>query len=500
MAGVVIVGYGMAGARLAAELCRRRPDRTVTVLGAEPHRAYNRILLSHVLAGRLTAAQIALPEPTGPGLDLRLGCPVAAIDPVAHTVTLPAGERLPYRQLVLATGGRPWIPPVAGLTDPLPERVAVFRGIDDCHRILCAARGARRAIVLGGGLLGVEAARGLALRGLSVEVVHTAGHLMQRQLDAPAGTVLATCLAGLGVTTHPGASTVAVDAGPGGVDVVLRDGRHLRADLLVVACGVRADVTLAARAGLAVDRGVVVDDQLRTSAPDVFAIGDCAQHDGTVGGLVAPAWEQARVVAEVLTGAGPGTRYRPTPPVTRLKAAGIDLVALGDSTAVGDATAVGDVSTVDGGELVVFSDPARGTYAKLVLRRGRVAGAIMLGDNPAVGRVIQLFDRGTPVPADRRALLLGRMVGGPATDGPDLASPALMPDGATVCRCNSVRKGDLVRAWRAGADSVDGLATATRATTGCGSCGDAVRGIADWLRAASGQPADAQGQAGRVAA
>jgi assimilatory nitrate reductase electron transfer subunit len=288
--------------------------------------------------------------------------------------------------------------------------------------------------------------------------------------------VLIGTLAALGVTTHLGATATAVHADPDGVALGLADGTELRADLLVIACGVRAETGLAAAAGLAVGRGVLVDDQLRTSDPRIHAIGDCAEHRGVVGGLVAPAWEQARVVAELLSGADPVARYRPLPLVTRLKATGIDLAAMGQ-------VRPGDGARV---EVLSFADPARGTYAKLLIAGDRLTGAIMLGDNPAVGTVIQLFDRGTPVPADRRALLLGRAVG--AASAVPVQTPALMPDGATVCQCNSVSKGALVRCWRAGARSVDDVVAATRATTGCGSCRDAVCGIVDWLSTVDSSP------------
>ncbi len=461
----VVVGYGMAGARLASELHARDRDRTVTVFGAEPHRAYNRILLSSLLAGKLSETEVELTEPAGRGLDLRLGVEVIAIDPARRTVSTVDGV-FGYEHLVLATGSGATLPPIDGLTLPLPERVSVFRTLDDCRRILHCADKSASAIVLGGGLLGLEAARGLALRGLSVQVVHAVGHLMERQLDPDASDVLVRTLNGLGVVVHLAAATARVDAGADGVAVSLADGTRLTADLFVVACGTRPEAGLARAAGLAVERGVVVDDQLRTSDPRIFAIGDCAQHAGVVGGLVAPAWEQARVVADLITTAAPHTRYRPTPPVTRLKATGIDLAAMGESTE-------------RDGELLTFADPARGTYAKLLVRDNRLAGAIMLGDNPSVGQVIQLFDRGTPVPEDRRSLLLGRAIGGSATPVAD--SPALIPDAATVCQCNTVSKGALVAAWRAGAQSVAEVVAATRATTGCGSCQDAVCGLVDWL-------------------
>ncbi|HEU4425933.1 MAG TPA: FAD-dependent oxidoreductase, partial [Pilimelia sp.] len=264
---------------------------------------------------------------------------------------------------------------------------------------------------------------------------------------------------------------VSVAADATGVTLTSADGRDWRADLLVVACGVRPETSLAEAAGLAVERGIVVDDRLRTSDRRISAIGDCAQHDGSVGGLVAPAWEQARVVAQVIAGGDPLARYRPPPAITRLKAAGIDLAAMGDPAPADPAY-----------EELSFTDPARGTYARLVIDGDRLAGAIMLGDNPAVGTVIQLFDRGAPVPADRRTLLLGRASG--VTAAPPAATPALMPDAATVCQCNTVTKGALVRCWRSGARSVGEVVAATRATTGCGTCRDAVCGIVDWLAAA----------------
>ncbi|WDZ85304.1 FAD-dependent oxidoreductase [Micromonospora cathayae] len=468
---IVIVGYGMAGSRLATELHARPGDRTITVLGAEPHRAYNRIMLSTLLAGKVGEADVELTELAGQGVDVRAGVTVTAIDRATRTVRTDTGETIGYDHLVLATGSRAVVPPLSGLdVHRLPDRVVPFRTLDDCRRILAAARDARSVLVLGGGLLGLEAARGLAARGLDVRVVHPVGHLMERQLDPAAGAVLADTLARLGVGTRLGTSATGVAAGSDGVRLDLADGGVLDADLLVLACGVRPDTALAGAAGLTVERGVVVDDRLRTSDPHVSAIGDCAQYDGLVSGLVAPAWAQARVVARQLTGDG-HDRYRPQPGVTRLKAAGIDLAAMGDLPAPG---------TVPDVEELTFTDPARGTYARLSISGERLTGAILLGDNPSVGTVIQLFDRGGPVPADRRSLLLGRALGG-ATAGPEAASPALMPDAATVCRCNAVSKADLVDCWRKGARSMPEVVAATRAGTGCSSCRDAVAGIVEWL-------------------
>jgi assimilatory nitrate reductase electron transfer subunit len=465
---IVVVGYGMAGARLVSELRARAPGAEVTVVGAESSRAYNRILLSALVAGKVGEADVLLAETAGRGVDRRLGVEAIGIDRAGREVALSDGSTVHYDRLVLATGSRAWLPPVKGLVHDdggLAPRVVPFRTLGDCRRIVGLAGGAGSALVLGGGLLGLEAARGLAGRGLAVTVLHAVGHLMERQLDPAASSVLVTTLAGLGVHVELDAATTEVRSGGSGVEVALRDGRCLAADLLVVACGVRPETRLAEDAGLAVERGIVVDDRLRTSDGVVYALGDCAQHDGVVGGLVAPAWEQARIVADVVTGVRPLARYRPTPPVTRLKAAGIDLAAMGESTGLT-------------GEQVTFADPVRGTYAKLVVRDQRLVGAILLGDNPTVGTVIQLFDRGCRLPADLRGLLLGRPVAAPSEAG---GSPALMPDAAVVCRCNAVTKGVLVTCWRDGIRSVAGLSARTRAGTGCGTCLSAVEGIHGWL-------------------
>jgi assimilatory nitrate reductase electron transfer subunit len=472
---VVVIGYGMAGARLAAELRARDPELDVTVIGAEPSRAYNRILLSSVIAGKVAEGDVLLAEPTGRGVVQRLGVEAVDVDRAARTVATSDGDTVPYDRLVFATGSRALLPPVKGLVDDdgaIADRVAPFRTLADCRRIVGLAAGARSALVLGGGLLGLEAARGLAGRGLDVTVLHAVGHLMERQLDPAASAVLVGALAALGVRVELGVTTVGVEpasagsAGTAGVEAVLGDGRRLPADLFVVACGVRPETGLAERAGLAVDRGILVDDRMRTGDRRVFAIGDCAQHAGVVNGLVAPAWEQAGIAADVITGVRPLARYRPRPPVTRLKAAGIDLAAMGDSTRAD-------------GDQVTYVDSVRRTYAKLVVRGDRLAGAILLGDNPTVGGVIQLFDRGAPLPPDLRSLHLGRA--GTGAGAAAEASPALMPDAAVVCHCNTVTKGTVVGCWRDGARAVDDVRAATRATTGCGTCRDTVAGILSWL-------------------
>jgi len=471
---VVVVGYGMAGARLAEELRRRDPGGervAVTVLGAERHAAYNRVLLSGVVAGSMTPESIGLHDQDWAarhGVDVRTGTAVTGIDRAARQVTLADGSTVDYDALVLATGSRPWLPPTEGLVteDGLAPGAVTFRTVDDCTRILEASRPGTPVAVLGGGLLGLEAARGLAGRGNLVTVVHPVGHLMERQLDPGAGQVLAARLATLGIEVRLGVRAARYVPGDG---LKLDDGSHVPADLVVVSAGVAPETTLARDAGLTVERGIVVDDALRTNDFRVHAIGDCAQHPGTVAGLVQPAWEQAAVLADLLTGTAPAARYRGTPVVTRLKARDVDLAALGDVHAT--------VDSADA-EVLCLADPTRGRYAKLVIRDERVAGAIVLGAPDAAATIVQLYDRGVPAPSDRLALLLGRAL--PAGAGV-AHSPADLPAATTVCRCNTVSKSQLVKAWRGGARGVAGLAAATRATTGCGGCRDAVAGIADWL-------------------
>lgn len=449
---VVVVGYGMAGARFAAELRQRDPRRTLTVFGAEPTRSYNRILLSDVVAGKLNDEDVPLVEPDGP-LDLRVGVEVVDIDPAEHVIESDDGRTTRYDTLVLATGSLPMVPPVAGLTRPngtLVEGAATFRTLEDCRKIVATAATAKNAVVLGGGLLGLEAARGLAMRGLHVEVVHPRRQLMERQLNADASQLLVATLASLGVIVRPNAVTTEIIGQERVEGVLLEDGAELAADLLVIACGVRPQTALAERAGLAVGRGIVVDDRMRTSDPHIYAIGDCSEHRGVSYGFVAPAWEQAKVAAEAICG---GTsRYLGSRQVARLKAHGIDLATLGDPH-LDDERA----------EVVTFTDVARGTYQKVVIRDQRLVGAILLGDSPTVGTVTQVFDRDLPVPNDPRSLLFG------GANGESAASAS-----STLCNCNGVTAGAVVRAWMGGARTTTDVVAATRASTGCGTCRDVV--------------------------
>ncbi|MBB2913781.1 assimilatory nitrate reductase electron transfer subunit [Streptosporangium becharense] len=467
MTRIVVVGNGMAGARLVSEVRARDEHARLTVFGAETWQPYNRVLLSNVVAGTMQPDQVRLLDPSwyaDHGVTAMLGVEVTAVDRETQAVITATGRREPYDVLVLATGSRAVVPPVPGA-----ERAVAFRTLDDCRAILRAAGAARGAVVVGGGLLGIEAARGLAGRGLPVTLLHLAGHLMERQLDAEAGLVLGQTLDTLGVRTRTGVVVEEIlDDG-----VRLAGGETVEADLVVLACGVRPVTDLARDAGLHVERGIVVDDEMRTDDPSVFAIGECAEHRGTVYGLVAPAWEQAAVVADLVTGTDKTARYRGSRLVTRLKAKSVELAAMGETHL-----------TEDEAEVVRFSHRAAGTYRKLVIRDGRLVGAILLGETAAVGTLTQLFDRGAPLPGDRAGLLFPGLPASAAVAD----SPVRMPDAAKVCQCNNVTKGQIRACWESGARDVAAVAAATRATTGCGGCRDAVEGIVGWLCEQEGVP------------
>ena len=461
---IVVVGAGMVGHRFADELVRR--DRAgrydVHLVGAEDYAPYNRILLSDVLAGRCDLAALALPEPDPARVRLHLGTSVLAVDRDDRHVLLSDRERLRYDHLVLATGAEAFVPPVPGLR----ETATVLRTLDDCRDLAARSLNSHHAVVLGGGLLGLEAACGLVRRGVKVTVLHVAGHLMETQLDpAPAG-VLAAALDDLGITVRTDADVV--EAGPGGLR--LATGEVVEADLVLVSCGVRARTALAADAGLTVDRGVVVgDDLLSPDDPAVAALGDCAQAPGGGAGLVAPGWDQAARLAADLTGTAPPAAPAGAAPV-RLKAAGVDLVTMGTS---------GSRADVARDRVVTVGDPAGRRFVELTVRDSRVTGVTCVGAPDLAPALTVAYDRGTPVPTDPLLMLL------PDRDADD-GSPALMPAATSVCRCNGVTKGDVVHAWEAGACSVPEIATATRATTGCGGCRNVVCGLVDWLREVAG--------------
>ncbi|MDA2811405.1 FAD-dependent oxidoreductase [Nocardiopsis sp. RSe5-2] len=466
---VVVIGNGMVGARFAEEVRRLDPggDRVrLTVVGEEPGPC-NRVLLPGVLSGALRPEEVGMPRPEGPGTAV-LGAHAAAVDRSGRRVLLADGRALGYDRLVLATGARPVVPPVAGLRAPdggPGPGAAVLRGPDDCRRIARLARPGDPVAVLGGGPLGLETARALAVRGHPVTVVEAAHRIMPHRLDRAGGRLLAELLERRGVRVLSGRACTAWVPGRG---LDLDDGTRVPARAVVVAVGVRASARLAEEAGIAVRGGVLVDDALATSDPLVHAIGDCAEHPGGGAGLVGPGWEQAAVLAGRLTGRTPDAAYRGARTVTRLKADGIEMVSVGE---VGDGP--GAQTAGDPPEEVTVSDPAGGRYARLLLRAGRVSGAVVVGLPGAAAAVTAAFDADAPVPPDRLGLLLGADLasadaGGGSGDGR-----------APVCRCNGVSRDRIEQAWLEGARDLAGMARATRATTGCGGCAGDVGALLD---------------------
>ncbi|MDQ0683727.1 assimilatory nitrate reductase electron transfer subunit [Streptomyces sp. B4I13] len=388
---VVVIGAGLAGARLARRLGEL--GTPALLVGEEEHRPYNRVLLAEVLAGRYAPEVIALPAPAG-----LVRARVTGIDRDRRTVSCADGSEIAYGTLVLATGSNPVLPPLRGLFTPdhvLPEGVHAFRTMDDCLGLSKAVRPGVRAVVIGGGLLGVSAARALAVRGAQVVLAQQAERLMERQLDPNASRLVLRHLKDLGVEVHTECRVRDVRCLGGAVrSVEMADGYALDADLVVLACGVSPRAGLAKDAGLAVHKGVLVDDELRTSDPHIRAIGDCAQHDGTVYGLAAPALEQADALAESL--AGRPSRYTGTRVLTRLTLAG---------NSAFDLAAFGETEPLPGDDVVQLADATRGTYRKVVVRDDRLVGGVLVGELGTVGALARAWEGAEPLPSDGGPLL-----------------------------------------------------------------------------------------------
>ncbi|MFE1247278.1 NAD(P)/FAD-dependent oxidoreductase [Streptomyces sp. NPDC058735] len=390
---VVVIGTGLAGVRLARRLGEL--GTPATLIGEEEHRPYNRVLLAEVLAGRYSPEVIALPAPA----EVRRAR-VTGIDRAARTVACADGSLIAYDRLVLATGSNPVLPPLRGLFTAdreLPEGVHAFRTMDDCLGLSKAVRPGVRTVVVGGGLLGVSAARALALRGAQVVLAQQSERLMERQLDPAASGLVRRHLTGLGVEVHTECRVRDVRCVGGAVrSVEMADGYALDADLVVVACGVHPRAALARAAGLDVRRGVVVDDELRTSDPYIHAIGDCAQHDGVLYGLAAPALEQADALAGLLAG-DPAARYTGTRSLTRLTLNGHDSPF--------DLAAFGETEALPGDDVVQLADATRGTYRKVVVRDDRLVGGVLVGELGTVGALARAWEGAEPLPSDGGPLL-----------------------------------------------------------------------------------------------
>ncbi len=481
---LVVIGNGMAGARFVEEIVARGGSRDsgITIFGEEPGGNYNRILLSSVLAGAHQPRDIVI-NPVewyaASGVTLRAGVEVASIDTTKQRVYATGGhdqsDAYPYDTLVIATGSRPLIPPIEGVFAPtsdashaatrpvLRSGVFAFRTLDDCSRIMTEARHARSAVVIGGGLLGLEAAKGLLSFGIEVHVLHLTASVMDTQLDAEGSRILQRQLRQLGMQVHTSAVTAAIVGDARVEGVRLRDGSTIACDMVVVAAGIRPDTDLARRAGLAVARGIVVDDHLACAgASNVYAIGECAEHRGQLYGLVAPLWEQARVLADRLTARRPEASYTGSRVSTTLKVAGIDLAVMGLKEPVDEDD-----------EVVTYSEPSRGIYKKLIVRGQTLVGAILIGDPAVVPSLGQAFSEGTCLGDHRPDLLFP-----PAVDHV-LRPAADLPDTAQICDCNAVTKAQIIEAVLRGSRSVHAVCEKTRASTGCGSCRPEVERIVE---------------------
>jgi nitrite reductase (NADH) large subunit len=457
---LVCIGNGMAGVRTIEELLKIAPDLyDITVFGSEPHPNYNRILLSPVLAGEQTIEEIILNSREwyeDNGIALHTGKTITTIDRIHRVVIGDDGTEAPYDRVLLATGSNPFILPIAGKDLP---GVITYRDIADTEAMIDAAKLYRHAVVIGGGLLGLEAANGLRARGMDVTVVHVLDSLMERQLDKNAARLLQKSLEEKGLKFLLSKQTEELVAGESGrVSAVrFRDGELLPADLVVMAVGIRPNTTLAEKAGLHCNRGVVVSDTMQTFDPRIYAVGECVNHRGTAYGLVAPLFEMAKVCATHLAAFGIG-QYQGSVTSTKLKVTGIDLFSAGDF--------VGG----DGTEHITLSDPTAGVYKKLVLKGDKLVGAVLYGDTVDGAYYFKLLREGRSVADVRDRLMFGETnLGDTGHQGQNRA--AAMSDDMEVCGCNGVCKGTIVKAIREQKlYTLDEVRKHTKASSSCGSC------------------------------
>ena len=469
---LVVIGNGMAGARTVEEiLARGGADMfDIAMFGDEPYGNYNRILLSGVLNNTYEPHEIFLnPLEWYDENNIRLhaGVRAAGIARRAKQVYGEDGRAEDYDKLIIATGSSAHLPPISGLKmedGEFKPGVFVFRSLGDCHRISQYTEGKARAVVIGGGLLGLEAARGLQDFGLEVHVVHRGGHLMGQQLDAPAGAILKANMEKLGIHVHLRKDTKDILGEDRVLGLRFSDDTTLDCDMVVISTGIVPNWKIAAGCGIAVERAIVVDDQMRSPDDrDIYAVGECAQHRGQLYGLVAPVWEQAKVLAEHITDTNPKAAYHGSKVATKLKVMGVELASMGLTE-----------PEFEDDETVQFTEPKRGNYKKLIIRDGRLVGAILLGDISKAAYLIQAFDRNTPLPEERLSLLFD--IGAPSKQVTFME----LPLDSQVCNCNGVSKGALVTCVNSGKRTAKKVMEATRAGMGCGACKQMVSDIVEW--------------------
>ncbi|PTQ58527.1 assimilatory nitrite reductase (NAD(P)H) large subunit precursor [Sphingomonas aurantiaca] len=454
---LVVIGNGMAGCRAVEELIARDPTRyRVTIFGAEPHVNYNRIMLSPVLAGEKTFEQIVINDHSWYAtntIDLVTSDPVQAIDRAAKTVTARSGLCVSYDRLLIATGSDPFIIPVPGKDLP---GVISFRDMADVDHMLEAAGKGGAAVVIGGGLLGLEAAHGLTLRGMKVTVIHLMPTLMERQLDEAAGWLLKSALEARGQTILTEANTAEIVGDTHVEGVRLKDGTLIPASLVVMAVGIRPSVALARDAGLEIGRGIKVDDHMVTSDPSILAVGECVEHDGNVYGLVAPLWDMCRALADGLTDSHTG--YRGSVTSTKLKVAGLDVFS------------AGDFSGGAGAEDIVLRDASRGVYKRVVVKDDRIVGTVLYGDTSDGGWYFDLLKRREDISGLRDMLIFGQAYASGGAQADPKAAVAALSDDAEICGCNGVSKGQVVACIGAGNATLDAVRATCKASASCGSC------------------------------
>ena len=455
---LVVIGNGMAPGRALEKLFEAAPDAyDVTIFNAEPRVNYDRIMLSPLLTGEKTFEQIVIHGDgwyVKHGVTLYKGSSVTAIDRAAKTVTSARGVTVPYDKLMIATGSLPIIIPVPGHK---LAGVLTYRDLDDVQAMLIAAQSRGSAVVIGGGLLGLEAAVGLKEQGMDVTVLHLMPTLMERQLDTPAGHLLQKAIEARGIRVITKANTKAILGEKKVEAVLLEDGTRLPADLVVMAVGIKPNAGLAKDAGIDVGRGIKVDPTMRTSDPDIFAVGECAEVETQVFGLVAPLYEMATVIAAQLAG-DPSATFTPSATATKLKVTGINLFSAGDFAEGKDR------------EEIVLRDAARGVYKRLVLKDDRVIGAVMYGDVSDGAWFFDLLKKGADISEMRETLIFGPAYAGGSPLDP-MAAVAALPDEAEICGCNGVCKGKITGAiGTLGLKTLDDVRAHTKASASCGSC------------------------------
>ena len=454
---LVVIGAGMASGRMLEHLFDANPDAyDVTLFNAEPRGNYNRLMLSPVLSGDKTYDEIVTHDDdwyAANGVTCRFGERVLRIDRERKVVVGEKGE-VTYDKLVFGTGSNPFIIPLPGHD---LDGVIPYRDLEDTEAMMqLGDKPGAKAVVIGGGLLGLEAAAGMAARGVDVTVVHIMGHLMERQLDEAAGYLLRKSLTDKGITVLCQANSKEIVGENGRVKaLMLDDGTELPCDLLVMAVGIRPNIALAQDTGLATGKGIHVDDQMVTSDPSIFALGECVEHNGAIFGLVAPLYDQAKVLAKTLMGE-PAT-FVNKEVSTKLKVTGCDLFSAGDFAEAANR------------EDIVFRDPARGVYKRLVLEGNRIVGAVMYGDTGDGAWFYNHIKDGTDVAEMRDTLIFGPAFQGGATADP-LAAVAALPDDAEICGCNGVCKGTIVQAIEGGAGDLAAVRATTKASNSCGTC------------------------------